>query len=192
LPEEFHSADEWLGVFSEMLVSTADDLAQKIAAKPGRAQDAAYWEFVYALMFVTIQQLGHHLATQQQLPVEAQQELIAAVHKRLLGESIEHRSPNREDDAFDRAFLVHAEAAELRADYYFPMPVFVRGNEGLAGKLVWEAPKQAIRSALGDPEKNLAVLLSASATFPMLLLGLQIPTFVLQFANAATRESQAS
>jgi hypothetical protein len=172
------STDRALDAFVDRVIDAADSLAKQVKKDRGAAQDASFWEFSYGLIYISIQQLGHDMDRDERLPEEARSRLIDIVGNRMLAKSIEHRTRIRSSDSrFSALFNAHHEALGLRANYYLPMRTFAEGSEGLGGTLMWEIPKQAIRSA-GTDDFNLSELLMSSTTFPMAVVNLRIPSFV--------------
>jgi len=68
-------------------------------------------------------------------------------------------------DEFVELFNAHSEAFGLRGEYYAGMRLFPADGEGFAKTIVWEAAKQAVRSALDDPTANLPIVMSTSVAF---------------------------
>ncbi len=83
----------------------------------------------------------------------------------------------------------HAEAARLRSDYYLGMRLFPEEGEGSANTLVWEIPKQAVRSAFGDPVAQLPAVMVTSIEFGTAMVNLAIARGMTYLAAAFRKET---
>jgi len=187
---EQHTADEVLDAFAAAAVETAGRIAKSAVEKNGNSQDAAFWEFLYGLLFIAIQNLGAHMAQEDVLPEDHRDALLTMLHNRVLGRGLASRlTKTVAEDQYVDLFNAHAEAARLRSDFYLGMRLFPEEGEGFANTLVWEIPKQAVRSALGDPVAQVPTVMATSVEFSTAIGNLAIVQGMQYLAAAFRRET---